>query len=286
MKIGLMFITSGPFSDPDLFAHLVTTAERCGVESIWSVEHVVIPANYKSPYPYSASGKIPGGEDVPIPDPLAPLAFAAAISTKIRLGTGVIILPQRHPVYLAKEVATIDVLSKGRMMLGIGSGWLKEEFDAVGVDFHQRGARTDESILAMRALWRDNPSTFHGKFFNFDSVKCFPKPVQKNGVPILIGGHSTAAAKRAGRLGDGFFPASVEPEKLKPLLAIMGEEARKAGRNPDQIEVSCMGRRSGETVKALEDVGISRMIVPPPGLDKDAVTRGLEKLASDVIAKS
>jgi len=164
MKIGLMFITSGPFSDPDLFAHLVTTAERCGVESIWSVEHVVIPANYKSPYPYSASGKIPGGEDVPIPDPLAPLAFAAAISTKIRLGTGVIILPQRHPVYLAKEVATIDVLSKGRMMLGIGSGWLKEEFDAVGVDFHQRGARTDESILAMRALWRDNLSTFHGKF--------------------------------------------------------------------------------------------------------------------------
>jgi len=109
--------------------------------------------------------------------------------------------------------------------------------------------------------------------------------VQKNGVPILIGGHSTAAAKRAGRLGDGFFPASVEPEKLKPLLAIMSEEARKAGRNPDRIEVSCMGRRSGETIKALEDVGISRMIVPPPGLDKDAVTRGLEKLANDVIAK-
>src|SRR6516225_462938 len=126
MKIGLMFANSGPMSDPTLFAHLVKTAESCGIESIWTVEHVVIPRDYKSVYPYSSSGKIPGKENVPIPDPLLHLAFAASITGKLKLGTGVLILPQRHPLYTAKEVASLDVLSNGRALLGIGSGWLKE----------------------------------------------------------------------------------------------------------------------------------------------------------------
>src|ERR1700680_2803628 len=166
MKLGLMFVNSGPFSNPALLTHLATTAERCGIESMWTVDHVVIPQDNKSPYPYSSSGKIPGGEDVPIPDPLLPLAYAAAVTKKVRLATGVVILPQRHPLYIAKEMATLDLLSGGRTILGIGSGWLKEEFDALGLDFHARGARTDESIQAMRALWNDNPSSFHGKQFN------------------------------------------------------------------------------------------------------------------------
>ncbi|HJU27602.1 MAG TPA: LLM class flavin-dependent oxidoreductase, partial [Candidatus Binataceae bacterium] len=141
MKLGLMFVNSGPFSNPDLLAHLAQTAEQAGVESLWTVEHVVIPKDYKSPYPYAKSGKIPGGEDVSIPDPLLPLGFIAALTKKVRLATGVVILPQRHPLYLAKEIATIDLLSHGRVILGIGSGWLKEEFDALGLDFHARGAR-------------------------------------------------------------------------------------------------------------------------------------------------
>ena len=157
MKLGLMFVNSGPFSNPALLAHLATTAERCGVESMWTVEHVVIPQDYKSPYPYSTSGKIPGGEDIAIPDPLLPLAFAAAVTKKIKLGTGVLILPQRHPLYVAKEVATLDVLSGGRAILGIGSGWLEEEFTSLGLDFHTRGARTDEAIKSLRALWSDAP---------------------------------------------------------------------------------------------------------------------------------
>src|SRR6266446_1291972 len=141
MKIGLMFANSGPFSSPDLYAHYAQTAEKCGIESLWSVEHVVIPENFKTPYPYSRDGKIPGGSQVPISDPLIPLAFAAALTTKLKLGTGVMILPQRHPIYVAKEIATLDVLSKGRVLLGIGSGWLEEEFDSLGIDFHERGAR-------------------------------------------------------------------------------------------------------------------------------------------------
>src|SRR5579885_3821416 len=286
MKFGLMFANAGAFSNPDLLAHLATTAESCGFESLWTVEHVVIPKGYQTPYPYSKDGKIPGGEDVPIPDPLLPLGFVAALTKKIKLATGVMILPQRHPLYVAKEIASLDLLSQGRTILGIGSGWLKEEFDALGLDFHQRGARTDEAIKSLRALWSPAAaSSFHGKHFSFGPVKCFPKPVQKNGVPIIIGGHSPAAAKRAGRYGDGFFPAIGEPDKLEELFAMMSEEAKKAGRDPKQIELSCMGRAKLDSLKALQDVGISRVVVAPPAYDPEGITRGLEKIANEVIAK-
>lgn len=286
MKLGLMFANSGPFANPQLMAHLAQAAERFGFESIWTVEHVVIPQNYQSPYPYSPSGKIPGSEDVPIPDPLLPLAYAAAITKTLRLGTGVMILPQRHPLYVAKEVATLDVLSNGRVILGIGSGWLKEEFDSLGLDFHQRGARTDEAINSLRALWSpEAASSFHGKHFSFGPVKCFPKPVQKGGVPIVVGGHSPAAAKRAGRYGNGFFPAIAEPDKLKELFAMMSAEAKKAGRDPKQIELSCMGRAKVDALKALQDIGVERVVVPPPAYDPEGITRGLEKIANEVLSK-
>jgi probable F420-dependent oxidoreductase len=273
MKIGLMFANSGPFTNPDLFAHLVTSAEKFGIESIWTVEHVVIPQDYKSPYPYSSSGKIPGGEDVSIP---------AALTKKLKLGTGILILPQRHPIYVAKETATIDQLSKGRLLLGIGSGWLAEEFEALGLDFHTRGAVTDESIKALHALWSDGAATFHGKHYNFDRVKMFPKPFNKSGIPIIIGGHSPAAARRAGRYGDGFFPAIGEIPKLKELFALMATEAQKAGRAATHIELSCMGRAKPDVIKAFEDIGIARVVVPPPAFDQEGLTRGLEKMANDL----
>jgi probable F420-dependent oxidoreductase len=285
MKIGLMFVNSGPFGNPDLFAHLVTTAERCGVESIWTVEHVVIPENYQSPYPYSPTGKIPGGEDVPIPDPLLPLSFAAAITKNLKLGTGILILPQRHPLYVAKEAATLDVLSNGRLILGIGSGWLKEEFDSLGLDFHARGKLTDEAIEAMRALWSEKSVTYHGKHFNFGPVKMYPKPVQKGGVPIVVGGHSPAAARRAGKYGDGFLPGVADPAKLKELVGLMRTAAKDAGRNPDRIELSCMGSRKLDVLKALEDVGVSRAVIAPPAFDKEGLSRGLEQLGNEVIEK-
>ena len=212
MEIGLLFANSGPFSTPERLGHLAQTAERCGIESIWTVEHVVIPQDYKSTYPYSPSGRIPGGDEVPIPDPLLPLAYAAALTTRLRLATGIVILPLRHPLYVAKELATLDVLSHGRMIFGVGSGWLREEFESLGLDFDSRGARTDEAIEAIRVLWRESSSRFAGKHFNFGPVKSFPKPVHKGGVPIHIGGHSKAAARRAARLGDGFFPMEPEPQ--------------------------------------------------------------------------
>lgn len=285
MKIGLMFVNSGPFSQPELLAHLAVTAEKCGVESLWTVEHVVIPQGYQSPYPYAKSGKIPGGEDVAIPDPLLPLGYIAAITRTVKLATGVMILPQRNPLYVAKEMATLDLLSHGRTILGIGSGWLKEEFDALGLDFHARGARTDEAIEALRALWNDRESSFHGKHFDFGPVMSFPKPAQKGGVPIHVGGHSPAAARRAGRLGDGFFPAIGEIPKLNELFAVMRGEAARHGRKADAIELSCMGRANLDTIKKFEDLGVARVVVAPPGFDRENLTRGLEQMGNDLIAK-
>src|SRR5690348_2021781 len=210
MKFGIGFANSGAFSDPSLLAHLATTAERCGFESLWSVEHVAIPVKHL-PYPGSKDGQMAGGDTVAIPDPLIPLAFVAAITKTIKLATGILILPQRHPIYTAKEVATVDVLSNGRAILGIGSGWMKEEFEALGIDFHRRGAMTDEAIQALRALWKEGVSSFAGKHFKFGPLHSSPKPLRNN-VPIHVGGHSPAAARRAGRYGDGFFPTVVNPE--------------------------------------------------------------------------
>jgi probable F420-dependent oxidoreductase len=281
MKLGISFANSGKFSRPELFAELARNCETLGFESIWTVEHVVIPQPHM-PYPGSKDGQMPGGDEVPIPDPLIPLAYAAAITTRLKLSTGVIILPQRHPLYLAKQLATLDHLSNGRMMVGIGSGWMKEEFDSLQIPFNLRGSRTDESIQAMRLLWTEPAANFDGKQFRFHGVKSYPKPVQKNGIPIHIGGHSLAAARRAGRYGDGFFPTLTSPEKLTELFNITREEAKKAGRNPASIEFSAMAPAKPDSVKALRDIGVTRIIMAPPSSDPARLRAGLEKIANDL----
>jgi probable F420-dependent oxidoreductase len=284
MKAGIIFANSGPFARPELFGQLAREAEECGFDSLWTVEHVVVPQPHM-PYPGSKDGQMPGGDNVAIPDPLIPLAYAAAITSKIKLATGIVILPQRHPLYLAKQLATIDLLSHGRMLLGIGSGWMKEEFEAVGVDYHARGARTDESIQAMRALWTENPTTFHGKHFHFHDVKSLPKPTRPGGIPIHVGGHSPAAARRAGRLGDGFFPTIVDPEKLKDIFGMMRDAAKAAGRNPETIELSSMAPAKVDAVKAVQDVGVTRVVFGPPSSNPAKLRAGLERIANEVIAK-
>lgn len=285
MKFGIGFATSGAFSNPALLGQLATTAERCGFESLWSVEHVAIPVNH-SPYPGTKDGKMPGGDDVAIPDPLIPLAYVAAITKTIKLATGILILPQRHPIYTAKEVATVDVLSGGRVILGIGSGWMKEEFESLGIDFHKRGAMTDEAIQVLRALWKSGTASFDGKHFKFGPLHSNPKPVNGD-VPIHVGGHSPAAAKRAGRYGDGFFPTVMNPEKLKELFGIVRSEAQKAGRNPDAIEFSCMTRSlQPNDLKTLADLGVTRVVINPPGSKAEVVTRRLEKFRQEVISRT
>jgi probable F420-dependent oxidoreductase len=287
MKFGLMFVNAGPFAVPETFDTLVRTADEVGFESLWTVEHVVVPVGYESEYPYSPTGKMPGPEDSAIPDPLLPLAYAAAITQKIRLATGILILPQRHPAYVAKQFATLDVLSRGRAIAGIGIGWLREEFEVLGVPFGERAARTEEAARAIRSLWSDGAEPFAGKFYNWPAVESSPKPVQKPGVPIVVGGHVEGAARRAARIGDGFFPAQGDLKTLVPLLDALRDECGKTGRNPDEIEISTGGGKlDRDMVHRYEDVGVSRLVMPPPAYDSAGLERALPALAEQLIEKT
>lgn len=266
MKFGIAFANVGPFAEPALAAGFAESAEAAGFESIWTVEHVVVPAGYESTYPYDPSGKMPGPEDADIPDPLAWLSFVAARTTTLRLGTGILIVPQRNPIVLAKAVASLDHLSGGRMEFGIGVGWLEEEFDALGVEFAGRGRRTDEYLAAMRVLWSGEAVSHHGEFVNFDNCISRPRPT-KGTVPIHVGGHSEAAARRAGRIGDGFFPGRGTHEQLASLIQLCRATAEAEGRDPNAIEITAagngaIGSRALDEVEALRAMGVDRVIVP------------------------
>ncbi len=266
MKFAIAFANTGPFINPDKAVAMAQAAEAAGFESLWTVEHVVVPADYESPYPYNATGKMPGDDDSPIPDPLIWLTYIAAATHTINLATGILILPQRNPVVLAKELATLDFMSNGRMLLGTGVGWMKEEFDAIGVSFGDRGKRNDEHVEAMRALWSTDKASYHGTFVNFDNCILRPQPVTGT-IPIHIGGSTDIAAKRAGRLGDGFFPAGGSHEELARLITIMRESAIEHGRNPDNIEITtggngAIGPNAQDEISALEALGVHRVIVP------------------------
>lgn len=259
MKFGLRYCNTGRYVDPTLAVELLQAGEEAGFESAWTVEHTVVPAGYESAYPYSADGKMANGVvDLPLPDPLIWMAYAAAVTKRMKLSTGILILPQHNPVIAAKQIASIDHMSGGRMMLGIGVGWLKEEFDALGVPFEARGRRADEYIQAMRELWGADVPSFKGEFVNFDKAYCRPQPVNKS-VPIIVGGDSKAAARRAGRLGDGFFPARGASQEMVDLVRRTAEEH---GRDPDAIEITTALPDDLSTIPAMARLGVKRILVP------------------------
>jgi probable F420-dependent oxidoreductase len=201
--------------------------------------------------------------DTDLTDPLIWLTWLAANTSSIRLGTGILILPERNPLVLAKQLGTLDSFSGGRVELGIGVGWLKEEFDALGIPWERRGARTDEYVAVMQKLWSENEVSFDGEFVSFENISSNPKPLNGS-VPITIGGHSDAAAKRAGRIGNGFFPGKGD---LKHMLGLMNESAEKSGRDPKEIEViwgdnEIMGADPVAAAEKLKSEGVTRVIVP------------------------
>lgn len=286
MKFAVAFANVGPFVEPDALAQLGIRAEEAGFESLWTVEHVLVPVGYTAKYPYAPDGKMPGTEDNPIPDPVLPLAYLAAVTKTLKLGTGVMILPQRHPAYVAKEIATLDVLSKGRAIFGIGVGWLHEEFAALGVPFEDRGSRTKESVAAIRSLWSPGAKSFEGKYFNWGTVESNPKPVQEGGVPIVVGGHTELAAKRAARYGDGFFPGTGTQEHMQHLFDVMRAECKKVGRDPSEIEVTTpLPGLDFDKIKEYADMGVSRFVIGPPGTDAQSSLDGLAQFGDGVIAK-
>lgn len=269
-------------ADPNLAVRFARHAEECGFESVVAVEHTVMVAASDSRYPYSRSGAVPLPAELDIPDPLDLLAFIAGATTTIGLATGVLVMPNHHPVVLAKRVATIDSLSAGRLRLVIGAGWMREEVEACGADFGSRGRRINESIDVMRTLWEPGPSSFDGEFFSFESVYSHPKPVQDGGVPIHIGGHSKAAARRAGRRGDGIQPLGVRGEELATLIDTMRTEAEQAGRDPDRLQLTVsntLGRVDDRFLQEAEESGAARLMLAAEATEFDEVIAEMSAFA-------
>jgi len=285
MKFGIIYANAF-FAGPDAATALGEAAEAAGFESLWTVEHVLVPAAYESTYPYAPDGKMPGGTVFPIPDPLVWLTWVAARTQTIRLATGILILPQRNPGVVAKEIATLDHLSGGRVELGVGAGWLAEEFAALGVPFDDRGKRLDGYVDALRALWAEGETTFENEFVTFDRAVSLPRPAQEH-IPIVIGGHTGVAARRAGRLGDGFFPAKGD---LPTLFETVRRAAEEAGRDPDAIELTTgtpevVGDGAVAEVERLAALGVGRVVIPPPTFDPAAIGDALSAYGEKVISQ-
>jgi probable F420-dependent oxidoreductase len=256
-------VGSGRTADPDWMVGLAQHVESCGFGSLVVVEHAVMFSEYRSVYPYDPSGRVELAADCPVPDPLELLAFIAGSTTRLGLATGVLVLPDHHPVVLAKRVATLDALARGRFRLCVGMGWMREEVEACGGDFDRRGRRADEQIEVMRALWTGEPTSHAGEFFSFEHAVCRPAPGERS-IPIHLGGHSRAAARRAGRLGDGLQPLGVLGEELQALRAEMTRSAEVAGRDPGALELSLghlVTRIDQDKAARLAAVGATRVVL-------------------------
>jgi probable F420-dependent oxidoreductase len=290
MKFAVMApVAAWVTADPLWMAAFARHLESCGFESIVAVEHTVLATRYDSVYPYDTSGRVELAADCPVPDPLDLLSFLAGHTERLGLATGVLVLPNHHPVVLAKRAATVDVLSAGRLRLCVGVGWLKEEIEACGTEFGSRGRRADEQLAVLRALWNHQPDgvTHRGEFFHFDHVVCSPKPIAGQHLPVHIGGHSKAAARRAGRLGDGFQPLGVAGADLETLLTLMRDEAGLAGRDPADIELTLghsVGKIDPERAERLAAQGADRIVLAmPPTTDleqaKDELSACAQRLS-------
>jgi probable F420-dependent oxidoreductase len=286
MKIGMWYAGVATFTTPEGATALAIGAEDAGFESLWSGEHIVIPAEHSTPYPYDPSGKMAGGGAVPMAEPLVLYAWMAARTTHLRFTTGVLVAPQRDPFLLAKQTATLDVLSGGRFALGVGTGWLAEEFEMLGADFKSRGPRLDEMIEALRALWSEAQADFSGPSIQFRGAQITPR-TKAGGMPIVVGGHTERAARRAGRLGDGFFPAKGDRDKLAQLFDCAREAAHQAGRSPDAIEFTvsdptAAGEDGAERIAEWAKLGAHRVLINPPSFDPSEIGDALGMIGARI----
>jgi probable F420-dependent oxidoreductase len=285
MRFGIQLMYER-LSEPEFLIQAGQLAEQLGFDSLWLADHVVVPSGYASVYPYNAGGRVPVEH---FPEPLISLALLAGLTERIELGTAVLVLPQRNPVVLAKQVATLDALARGRVRLGVGVGWLREEFEALDAEFDNRGARTDEYIDAMRSLWTQDAPRYDGKYVRLDGTfKLVPRPARAEGAAVIIGGHSPAAARRAARRGDGFFPFTVDPEALVSLYEAMRKEAANIGRSTDLIELIGPTTTLPGWIARLEDMGVTHAIMPSgsPDLDLEALKLRLGRFSERAIEKT
>ena len=269
MKIGCHLPMFGPVGTRENVLSFARRMEALGYDSLWASDHVVIPHRIESRYPYSPAGQFPLGPDVPFLEPLTTLALVAGVTERVRLGTSILVLPHRNPVLAAKMAANIDHLSEGRLVLGVGVGWMREEIELLGGNYDRRGAWSDEALAVMRACWRDARATHHGEFFSFDEIGVFPKPTRGD-IPILIGGHTPLALRRVVELGDGWHAAFITPAALQADIARLREECARQKRPFDQVTISV---RAG---LSLRDV--------PLGPDRRSLQGSRDQVIADLIA--
>ena len=282
MKLGVFCPLSSPAADAPYVRAFGETAERLGFDSLWVAEHVVLFDAYASKYPYAADGRLPGRPTGGVLEPLTSLAYLAAVTSRIRLGTGILLVPQRNPVYTAKEAANVDWLSGGRLDLGVGVGWLAEEFRAVGVPWAQRGERTRSYLEVMRRLWCDEVSEYKDEFYELPACRQFPKPVQKPHVPIHFGGESDAALQRAADLGQGWYGFNLEPDGVAERLARLDVLLEANGRKRGDLCISVspyLREMTPAKLEAYRRAGADQVILIALARDRAAMISALEKLA-------
>ncbi|MDP7703253.1 MULTISPECIES: LLM class F420-dependent oxidoreductase [unclassified Mycobacterium] len=284
MQLGLHALGIGSGADRRVIDAVAAAAERHGFATLWAGEHVVMVDDATSRYPYSDSGVIAVPAEADWLDPLIALSFAAAASSRIRLATGVLLLPEHNPVIVAKQAASLDRLSGGRLTLGIGVGWSREEFEALGVPFERRAARTAEYVAAMRTLWREDIASFDGQFAAFDSIRVNPKPVAKQGIPVVVGGNSEAALRRVAAWGDGWYGFNLDSldevrDRIGRLKRLVGE----FGRDPAGLRLAvALAAPRVDDVGALAELGVDELVLveSPPG-SADAVPDWISDLAAE-----
>jgi probable F420-dependent oxidoreductase len=270
---------------PELWVEVACRAEELGFDSVFIPEHVVFPVDPQGAYPYNEDGSFPYNTKARLYDPWVLLGHIAAVTSRIKLGTAVFLLPLRHPFLVARSVTTLDVLSNGRAMLGIGVGWLQDEFDLLGQDFHTRGARTNEAIQVLRALWREEAPEFHGRFFDFPPVHFEPKPPSDPHPPILVGGESPAAIGRAVRLGDGWIAAGQTQTVDDTERRARDVRARRAEANPEPFEITILGEwREPDDLARLEAAGVDRLLVTPWARGRE-IFDTLEEFPSEILGR-
>jgi probable F420-dependent oxidoreductase len=286
MDVGLFVPLGNGNATPEIVRAVGREAEDRGFESIWVPEHVVLFDEYASSYPYSADGAFPGGSDSGMIEPLTALTYLAAVTDRIRLGTGICLVPQRNPVYTAKAVTDLDSLSGGRVEFGVGVGWLREEFEALGMPFDRRGRRTDEHLAIMRSLWCDEVSEFHGELYDLPPCRMYPKPVQSPHPPIHVGGESDAAMRRVARLGQGWFSFNRLPADLPEPLERLDRALAAEGRSREDVTLSVspyFHATTPEMVAQYAELGVDRLIVLCLAFDLDTLRSQLDTLGSEVL---
>ena len=288
MKIGLLTLGLGSAAYPDVIRAVAETAERVGIATLWAPEHVVIFERYASRYPYAPGGAFPVGAREDWLDPFVTLTYAAAVTSRIRLATGICLVPEHNPLILAKTVASLDRLSKGRFALGVGIGWSSEEFQALGVPFERRAARTREYIAVMRKLWADGLASHEGEFVRFAETGSYPKPAQGARVPVIFGGESEAALRRVADYGDGWHGFNLDPagakEKIATLDQFLGQRGRS--RNEVQLIVSPYTKRiRPDDLERYRELGVSEVVlVTSTPADPAAAAARVERLGAEWVA--